>query len=318
MLTGSIAVTGGTGFLARALYRRAILEGWPCTFTAIARKDEGLARIASQFPSVRTTRGDVLDRDHMRAIFAGHDSVIHMAAVKHVDRSEYNVRTTIRVNIDGSRNVLMAARDARVGAVILISTDKAAEPANVYGMTKALCERMYQEANNWVGDTLAYVVRYGNVVASTGSVIPVMIDKLQRGFPVEITNPEMTRFFFPADHAIDCILTALRHPPGIIVAPGMYAISLADLAQAITHYVKGPDAGLSARHIGTRPGEKLHETLVGEAEARHTRFDDDYYLIDPVNAIGTGAGIEPIRSNEVPQIGTETMRRWIADAMEIM
>lgn len=264
-----VLVTGGAGFAARALYRRAEREGWAWRFTAFSRDDAKHAALQARFPHVRTVRGDVRSHiAHLSGVMAGHDLVIHMAANKYVDRSEFSVFDTISVNVEGSRNVALAAMAARVRHVVGLSTDKACEPANVYGMTKALMERLFLEADraavpNHPAYTRFSLVRYGNVVGSTGSVATLFEKMAAQGGPVRITDPTMTRFWMAADEAVSAILRSLELP-GSVFIPAMSAMTIADVAAAVA-------PGVEAEIVGPRPGEKHDEYLLSEPERTRSR-----------------------------------------------
>lgn len=259
-------MTGGAGYLARALYARAEREGWDVQFTAFSRDDSKHVPLMRRFPSVKCIRGDVAaDRDVLAAAMQGHDYVIHMAAVKYVDLAESNVFDTVRVNVDGSRNVIMAAISARVTRAVGISTDKACEPVSVYGMTKAVMERMLIEGDRMASRTEFAVCRYGNVVGSTGSVIPLFRDQLARNGEITLTAPGMTRFWMGVDEAVDCILATFVAPRGATIIPIPRSMSLLDMV----HAAVGDDVPI--RVTGLRPGEKVHEQLIGLAESVRAR-----------------------------------------------
>lgn len=262
MLTGRVFVTGGSGFLARAIY--AARTHRDVQFTCFSRDDGKHAALQRRFPLVRCIRGDVARTDARPALAAamrGHDLVIHAAAAKYVDLSETNVFDTIAVNVDGSRNVIMAALEAKVPRVITISTDKACEPVNVYGCSKLAMERMTVEAARWGTETQFTCVRYGNVVGSSGSVIPVFKDQLARFGKVRVTDPAMSRFWMSWNEAILAIERAIELRSGETYIPACRAMTLGDvLFNAV---------GLRSDQmeiVGLRPGEKMHESLLGPTE----------------------------------------------------
>lgn len=266
MLEGRIFVTGGAGYLARAIYARAAAENWAAQFTCFSRDDGKHAQLRNRFPSVRCIRGDICqDTALLAAGMMGHDVVIHAAAIKYVDLAETNVFDTIRVNIDGSRNVFLAAHIAGIKRVIAISTDKACEPVNIYGATKFAMERMIHEADR-LGETNFVGVRYGNVVGSTGSVIPKFKQQLEALGHVEITDPSMTRFWMSHDEAVDVVLAAMATPRGTILIPACRAMGL----EAMVHAAIGDGLPRMIKVVGPRPGEKRAESLVGANEAVRT------------------------------------------------
>jgi UDP-N-acetylglucosamine 4,6-dehydratase len=267
MLEGNVLITGGTGFLARAIYARAEAEQWPATFTCLSRDDSKQVKIQQRWPKVRTIRADVGgDINTLRLAFAGHQTIIHAAAAKYVDRSESAAFDTLRVNAEGSRNVAMAARLAQVERVIGISTDKACQPANVYGMTKAIMERLFLEAAAWDPLTKFSVCRYGNVIGSTGSIVPIFEEQARTRGKITVTEPKMTRFWMPVDEAIDLILYSLDHP-GVVCVPMPRSLKIGDIADAIAQSF--PER-VEIEKIGIRPGEKMHETLLSEEELART------------------------------------------------
>lgn len=261
MLFGSVFVTGGAGFLARGLYARARREAWPCRFTAFSRDDHKHAALLRDFPEVRAVRGDVAgDGDLLAAAMAGHSTVIHAAAAKHVDLSEFNVWDTKLTNVDGSQTVAWAAIRARVARVIGISTDKVCHPVNTYGLTKALMERMFVEANRLSEDTTFVLTRYGNVLGSTGSVVTVWKAMLAKDGFVSATDPDMTRFWLTVEQAVNLILIAADAPAGTVTIPRAPALAMSDLRDWFL-------PGAQFRYGGLRPGEKRYEELLTVEEA---------------------------------------------------
>lgn len=278
-LQGRILITGGAGFLARAIYRRAEVEGWDAEFTALSRDDAKHAALQHRFPNVKTIRADVAgDYPLLVAAMRGHDIVIHAAAAKYVDRSEHAAFDTVRTNITGSAQVIHAAIEARVRQLIGISTDKACEPVNVYGMTKAVMERLLHEAAAHSGLTDVFCVRYGNVVGSTGSVIPLFAQQLAETGKIKLTDPAMTRFWMSVEEAIELIVWTLREGvSGAMYVPEPGAMRMNALAYTVLGYEGLPDdlegAILDERIevIGKRPGEKMHEQLIHEQESPRAR-----------------------------------------------
>jgi UDP-N-acetylglucosamine 4,6-dehydratase len=314
MLSGRIFVTGGAGFLARGLYRRSQREHWPCTWTAFSRDDGKHVALQRQYPEVRCIRGDVAgDRDYLKAAIAGHDTVIHAAAVKYVDRAEFAVADTLRVNVHGSENVAYAALHAGIATVVGISTDKACRPVNLYGATKMAMERLFAEANDW-GDTRFQLVRYGNVVGSTGSVIPMFKRQLEETGKVRVTNPAMTRFWMSVDEAIDVILLAVNHAQrGAVVVPSVRAMSMANLVSAVGAMRDQIEV------IGERPGEKRHENLVHFEESVRVKRcwlePNQHFELLPVGSPQVTEEPFTIVSNQPHEwVEPDEMRAMIADA----
>lgn len=260
MLKGKILITGGAGFLGRAIVRRAISQGWDCSFTILSRDPEKHHKMQVEFPKCRYLVGDVCDLDGLSKAFAGHDVVIHAGAQKHIPDGERNVRETYRVNAQGSDNVARAAIIAQVDKVIGISTDKVCHPVNVYGMTKAIMERLFQEYDQ-MGLTEFHLVRYGNVLSSTGSVLTVWKNRLERDGFVTATDPDMTRFWMSIDQAVDTVLLALSEPHGTVTIPKCKALDMRTFAQYTM-----PE-GTEFKYGGLRLGEKRHEELTTNEEA---------------------------------------------------
>lgn len=272
MLSGNVLLIGGSGFLGRATIRRAKRDGWPCSFTVYSRDETKQWEVKNRWPDVRCVLGDVArDLDRLMAVMSGHDTVIHMGAVKYIPEAEWNVEETVRVNIDGSRNVIAAAKAAGVENVIGISTDKACAPLNLYGATKMVMERLFTEANR-VGKraTRFSTVRYGNVLGSTGSVIPLFARQIEEFGECRITDSRMTRFWLSVDEAIDLILLANREMairPGVTLVGLNPAMRISDLATAVWMIERPGDANVKLTYTGMRPGEKLHESLFNAQEA---------------------------------------------------
>lgn len=272
MLTGNVLLTGGSGFLGRALLRRAHNEDWPAKFTVYSRDEEKQWQLRRRWPDVRCVLGDVArDFDRLVSLCTGHDTVIHMGAVKFIPEAEHNVLETIDVNINGSRNVGLAAIAGGVKTVVGISTDKACSPANVYGMTKAVMERMYGELDK-MGNTRFATARYGNVVGSTGSVIPVFQGQIKDSKQIRVTDSRMTRFWLSVDSAIDLILQAHdmtsqpMHTGGYVFIPKCPAMKIDDIAKLVWEQ-EMPGTPPDIIYTGIRPGEKLHEALFNEQES---------------------------------------------------
>lgn len=314
-LTGSVLITGGSGFIARAIYRRASRESWPATFTCLSRNEHAQDNIRHQFPDVCCLIGDVRDLSRLQDAFIGQDVVIHAGALKRVPEGELEPWEVSKTNVVGTMNVIDAARQAGVSRVVNISTDKAAKPINAYGMSKALAERIVSWAST--PTTRFTSVRYGNVVGSTGSVIPLFQRQLQESGMVSVTDPKMTRFWMSYDEAIDCILFALGEDriPGGVVVPRPRAMSLGALAACI--------AGDKVRVIGSRPGEKVDEELIHYQESIRVihhlgnSTHSPFYELTPVG-YGNGGrmAVEPftLASHSAKQIEPDEMLAMIHQA----
>lgn len=293
-----ILVTGGTGSLGQRVVRR-LLEGSlgrPARVTVLSRDeakqhdmrlrflhrtaatDDVIYQHARDLLSFRI--GDVRDFSTLVEAVRNADIVIHAAALKQVPTCEYFPVEAVRTNILGADALVRAviAAGTPVESVIGISTDKACKPINVMGMTKALMERILVEANLRVPGTRFAGVRYGNVVASRGSVVPLFLEQIARGGPVTITMKEMTRFLLTLDRAVDTVLAALEHAkPGEIYVPKVPAARMTDLAEVL---IDGRDVPIT--YTGIRPGEKVDEIMVSDEECHRTIARGDYYVICPM------------------------------------
>jgi FlaA1/EpsC-like NDP-sugar epimerase len=236
----------------------------------------------------------------VRRLLRGADVVFHAAALKQVPTCEYFPYEAVRSNVLGAENIVRAIRDLRlsVQTVVGISTDKACKPVNVMGMTKALQERILTRANLDAGSTRFVIGRYGNVLASRGSVIPLFHSQIADGGPVTVTAPEMTRFLMSLEQAVDTVFAALLHgQPGEIYVPVVPAAKVVDIASAL---VGDRDIGIDC--TGIRPGEKMHEILVSEEEAPRTVRRGDYFAISsglPELRGETGGPVVEFRSSDV-------------------
>lgn len=288
MITGKLLITGGAGFLGRGIIRRIQRENWDAEVTVFSRDETKQWDLQHRYPSVRCVLGDVCDEDQLAAVVAGHDIVIHAAAVKYIPEAENNVAVCTAVNVQGSLNVARAAARASVRACVGVSTDKACAPLNTYGATKMLMERIFSEANRW-SETRFMTVRYGNVMASTGSVVPVFRQQLRDTGEMRVTDPKMTRFWLSVDDAVDLIDQALTVPSerGAVVIPACAAMGIPQLAQAVWEEYGRAGGPLEApiKFMGPRPGEKLSEQLYNEAEHTRIYVQDGYFYLSPTTRI---------------------------------
>jgi len=310
MLTGKILVTGGSGFLARGLYRRARMEGWDAQFTCYSRGEHAQDLIGAQYPEVRRVLGDVRDLQKLKDITVGHDVIIHAGALKRVPEAEYEPVETVKTNVLGSMNVIEAAKQARVANIIAISTDKAVQGVNTYGKSKAIMEAIFTDASS--SDTAYKCVRYGNVVGSTGSVIPLFQRQKRELGRLTVTDPDMTRFWMSVDEAIDCIIFALEHgSPGGIIVPRPRSMSIGTLANVIAD-------GDPIDIIGQRPGEKTHEELVHFQESvRVKTHNRSYYELLPVRTGFNGSEPFMVSSLYAEKIDPAEMVLMISDAEDV-
>jgi len=273
----TILVTGGTGSFGKKFIRKALTLGEK-KIIVFSRDELKQYEMKQEFQDgrIRFFIGDVRDKDRLYRAFDGVDIVIHAAAMKHVDACEYNPFEAVKTNIHGAQNIIEAAIDRGVEKVIALSTDKACSPVNLYGATKLASDKLFVAANAYVGEkkTRFAVVRYGNVVGSRGSVVP-FFKKIKDTGKLPITDERMTRFWITLDQGVQFVLDNLeRMYGGEIFVPKIPSMKVTDLAKAI-----GPECEIEV--IGIRPGEKLHEAMIMEDDARHTLEFDDYYVIQP-------------------------------------
>jgi UDP-N-acetylglucosamine 4,6-dehydratase len=282
-LTGkTILITGGTGSFGKK-FVTTVLENYAPKKLIIFSRDE-LKQFemhedisTEQFPAIRYFLGDIRDRDRLYRALNDVDVVVHAAALKQVPAAEYNPFEFVKTNVIGTQNLIDAAIDCGVERVIGLSTDKAANPINLYGATKLCADKLFIAANAYTGTrrTRFAVVRYGNVVGSRGSVIPFFLKKKKEG-KIPITDPEMTRFFITLDQGVGFVLKGLeRMSGGELYVPKIPSMRIADLATAVA-----PDCEHEV--IGIRPGEKVHELMIAKDDARRTVEFDDHYVIEPV------------------------------------
>lgn len=271
-LKGRIIITGGAGFLGRNIVSRAISEKWNCDFSILSRDPIKHHKMQQDFPKCRYIVGDICDLNGLSKAFTGHDIVIHAGAFKHIPDGERNVRETIRVNVEGSDNVARAAIMAQVNQVIGISTDKVCHPVNVYGATKMMMERLFQEYDR-IGLTRFHLVRYGNVLASTGSVLTVWKKMLERDGFVTATSPDMTRFWMGIEQAVDAVLLSIGDAHGTVTIPKCKALDMGTFAKYTM-----PE-GAEFRYTGLRPGEKKYEKLITEQESPFANEYDSYFRL---------------------------------------
>ncbi|ESP90435.1 MULTISPECIES: UDP-N-acetylglucosamine 4,6-dehydratase (inverting) [Pseudoalteromonas] len=276
----TILITGGTGSFGKK-YVKTLLERYRPKKIIVFSRDELKQFEMQQTYNASCMRyfiGDVRDRERLRRAMQGVDYVIHAAALKQVPAAEYNPMECIKTNINGAENVIEAALDCNVDKVIALSTDKAANPINLYGATKLASDKLFVAANNIAGGhkTMFSVVRYGNVVCSRGSVVPVFqnfIDENRDHIP--ITHPDMTRFWISLQQGVDFVLKNFeRMLGGEIFVPKIPSIKITDLATAMA-------PNLKQKIVGIRPGEKLHEVMCPEDLSFDTYEFDDHFVIAP-------------------------------------
>lgn len=277
----TILITGGTGSFGQKFTEILFKKHNPKKIIILSRDEYKQYEMAKIFPDdkyeIRYFLGDIRDKGRLARAFEGVDYVVHAAALKQVPALEYNPMEAVKTNVIGADNIIDAAIDAGVKKVVALSTDKAVNPINLYGATKLVAEKTFVAANAYAGGKVKFsVVRYGNVMGSRGSVIPFFMGLKEKGvkeFP--ITDERMTRFWITLDEGVDLVIRALEEAVGgEIFVPMIPSMKVTDLARAI-------DPKCTFKTIGIRPGEKIHETLVSEDEARKTKVAQGCYIILP-------------------------------------
>jgi UDP-N-acetylglucosamine 4,6-dehydratase len=284
-----ILVTGGTGSFGKQFIEIMLKEYHPAKLIVFSRDElkQHEMRLNGGFddPSLRYFLGDVRDLDRLRRAMHGVDIVIHAAALKQVPACEYNPMEAIKTNIIGSSNVIEAALDNSVKKVLALSTDKAVNPVNLYGATKLAAEKLFVQSNSYAGGmaTRFSCVRYGNVVGSRGSIIPIFIRQRANG-NLTITDERMTRFWLTLEQGVRFVIRCIEQMRGgEVFVPKIPSTCIVDLAKVIA-----PQAGYTI--IGIRPGEKLHEVLISEDEARSTVELKDMFVVQPSGTLWFGHG----------------------------
>lgn len=276
----SILITGGTGSFGKKFVKKVLESFEPKRVIVYSRDELKQYEMAQEFSSkaMRYFIGDVRDKDRLKKAMDGVDIVIHAAAMKHVPIAEYNPMECIKTNIIGAQNVIDAALECEVERIIALSTDKAANPINLYGATKLASDKLFIAANNIKGKKRCKfsVVRYGNVVGSRGSVVPLFKRLIKEGAKeLPITDERMTRFWITLSQGADFVLKCLeRMHGGEIFIPKIPSMKVIDLAKALA-----PE--LPIKIIGIRPGEKLHEVMISKDDSHLTLEFEDHYVITP-------------------------------------
>ena len=284
MLNGRVVlITGGTGSFGRKFTEISLQRYEPKKLIIFSRDELKQHEMRQQFPDttgspMRYFIGDVRDRERLNRAFHEVDIVVHAAALKQVPACEYNPFEAVQTNIIGAKNVIEAAIDQKVEKVMAISTDKAVNPINLYGATKLCAEKLFVQGNSYSGamGPRFSCTRYGNVVGSRGSVVPIFLEQRKNG-KITVTDPRMTRFWITIEEGVEFVIKCIElMRGGEIFVPKIPSMNIMDLTQAVA-----PDSQIE--YVGIRPGEKLHEVLVSEDEARHTVEVCDMYVIQPVH-----------------------------------
>lgn len=282
----AVMVTGGTGSFGHYI-AKMLLKKNPKKIIIFSRDEKKQDDMRYEFrssPQVEFVIGDVRDYTSVKTAMKGVDVVFHAAALKQVPSCEYNVREAVLTNVIGAHNIITACREEGVPRVIAISTDKAVKPVNTMGMTKALQERLFISANLEAGkkSPVFACVRYGNVIGSRGSVIPLFQKQLEHGGPLTITHPGMTRFVLTLGQAIDLVFwAAIKAKGGEIFVKKLPALVVKDLAEVMAGT---GGKNIAIKNIGMRPGEKIHEALISEEESMRTVDSGGHYIVlSPLN-----------------------------------
>jgi UDP-N-acetylglucosamine 4,6-dehydratase/5-epimerase len=283
----NLLITGGTGFFGKSFIKYCLKKKINFKKIIIFSRDEykqyEMQKIYNpkKYKFLRYFLGDIRDQERLKTAFNNVDFVIHAAALKHVPAAEYNPIEFIKTNIFGSQNIIEASIFNNVKKIVALSTDKAASPLNLYGATKLCLEKLFISANNVIGkkDIKFSCVRYGNVLGSRGSVLPLFLEQNKKQQFFTVTDKKMTRFNIMIDEAIEMVLFSLNsRDNGDIIIPKIPSIKITDLAKAINSRKK-------IKYIGIRPGEKLHEELLTVQESLNTYDNGKYFILK--NNIGT-------------------------------
>lgn len=313
----TVLVTGGTGSFGQAFVRMALSRFKPHKLIVFSRDELKQYEMAQAFPDttypcMRYFIGDVRDADRLEMAMRGVDIVIHAAALKHVPAAEYNPFECIRTNVHGAENIVMAAIRSGVKKVVALSTDKAANPANLYGASKLASDKIFVAANNLSsGHPRFSVVRYGNVMGSRGSVVPFFRRLVNEGADsLPITDPRMTRFWITIEQGVNFVLSSLEMMQGgEIFVPKIPSTKITELANVMA-------PGMPHKVVGIRPGEKLHEVMITEDDARGTLELSDRYLIQPWfnswdSTLYLAAGAKPVADGF--RYSSDTNPAWLND-----
>ena len=317
-----VMVTGGTGSFGKQ-FTKTVLENYNPRRLIIYSRDElkqyEMMKMfpEDEYPALRCFIGDVRDRDRLTMAMRETNIVIHAAALKHVPIAEYNPIECIRTNIDGAENVVRAALDCGVEKVVALSTDKAANPINLYGASKLASDKIFISANNMSGSigTRFSVVRYGNVMGSRGSVVPFfqkLVDEGATSLP--ITDPRMTRFWITLQQGVNFVLSSMEMMRGgEVFVPRIPSMKITDMAEAMA-------PGIPHEIVGIRPGEKLHEIMVPTDDGRSTLELEDRYIIEPAFAFWNRAPYDNNGAKQVPEgfrYASDTNDEWLdADGLK--
>ena len=311
----TVLITGGTGSFGKKCVEVMLREHRPKKLIVLSRDELKQHDMRQIFPDtgdspLRYFLGDVRDKDRLHRAFHGVDVVIHAAALKQVPACEYNPFEAVQTNIIGAKNVIDAAIDCNVKRIISLSTDKAVNPINLYGATKQVGEKLFVQGNSYAGiaNTRFSCVRYGNVVGSRGSVIPLFLEQMKTG-RITITDKRMTRFWITLEQGVRFVIRcAEQMHGGEVFVPKIPSMRITDIAEAVA-----PDCRIEV--TGIRPGEKVHEVLIAEDESRAALEFDDMFLITPMFQWWGGEGWQ--EGKPLPEgfrFASETNTQWMSQA----
>lgn len=300
-LIGNVLVTGGSGTLGHAIVRTALAERWDCAITIYSRSELRQAQMRARYPQLRYVLGDVRDAARLTAAVAGHDLVIHAAAMKRIPEAEQQPQNCIETNVLGSANVVRACLAGGVTRCVGVSTDKACRAITTYGASKLMMEKLFQAQTD--GPCVFTLVRYGNVVASNGSVIPLWRKQAEQGQPLTVTHKDATRFWMGESDAVDLIEKAVDMPSNTILVPKMRSLSLAELAHIIA-------PGSDIVEMGFRSVEKRHEDLVSSDESTW-HVGAAHFMIA---AYGDSPETVSYTSYDAPRLAPAAFRAMLAEA----
>lgn len=307
----SILLTGGTGSFGHKFTEIVLKEHDPKRLIIFSRDELKQHEMAQRFDDVRLRYfiGDVRDQQRLHRAMREVDIVVHAAALKQVPACEYNPFEAVKTNVAGAENVINAAIDCGVEKVIAISSDKAVNPINLYGATKLCAEKLFVQGNSYAGTagTRFACSRYGNVVGSRGSVVPLFLKQREKG-AITVTDERMTRFWITLNHGVNFVLSCLdlMQAGGEIFVPKIPSMKVIDLAEAVA-------PGCEINHVGIRPGEKLHEVLVSQSESRNVLEYDDMFVIQPSYAPWRSSNpTGDMQPSESFEYASDTNDRWLA------
>lgn len=304
-----ILITGGTGSLGQALAKSFLNQN--ASVTIFSRDEKKQYDMKKNYPECSYVVGDVKNYASIRDAVRDKDIVVHAASLKYVNIGELQPNEYVMTNVLGTINVINAVLDEKtIEKCVGISTDKACLPINTYGLTKAVLEKIFIEANTRQGEkgnTVFNVARYGNVVGTNGSVVPFWKERREKGMTIPITNPDMTRFFFTIEEAVQLIDYCLTTDAGLIISKAMSSCTLGELADVM----KG-DCQLEL--VGERPGEKYNESLLSPEEMSKSKKDGDYFIYNPaLGAVATKDLPEGYNSSSCERLSKDQLIEILKD-----